>query len=99
MAHLNPIHPGEILREEFMLPLALNPNKLALAIHVPAPTVYDIVHEKRGISPEMALRLGRVFGTTPDFWLNLQSDYDLRVVRRQKENTVNSQVRPLALHA
>lgn len=99
MAHLNPIHPGEILREEFMLPLALNPNKLALAIHVPAPTVYDIVHEKRGISPEMALRLGRVFGTTPDFWLNLQSDYDLRVVRRQKENTVNSQVRPLARHA
>jgi addiction module HigA family antidote len=93
MAHLNPIHPGEILREEFMLPLALNPNKLALAIHVPAPTVYDIVHEKRGICPEMALRLGRVFGTTPHFWLNLQSDYDLRVVRRHKENTVKEWLR------
>jgi addiction module HigA family antidote len=95
MAKLKPIHPGEILREEFMTPLRLNPNKLALALHVPAPTVYDIVHEERGISPEMALRLGRFFRTTPDFWMNLQSEFDLRVVRTQKEATVNSQVRPL----
>lgn len=95
MAGLKPIHPGEILREEFMAPLRLNPNKLALALHVPAPTVYDIVHEERGISPEMALRLGRFFRTTPDFWLNLQSEFDLRIVRKQKETTVNSQVRPL----
>jgi addiction module HigA family antidote len=58
MAKLKPIHPGEILREEFMLPLQLNANKLALALRVPAPSVYDIVHEERGISPEMALRLG-----------------------------------------
>ena len=67
MARLEPIHPGDILREEFMAPLHLNPNKLALALHVPAPTVYDIVHEQRGIPPEMALRLGRFFGNTPDF--------------------------------
>jgi|SRR5580704_5067023 addiction module HigA family antidote len=67
MVKLKPIHPGEILREEFMAPLHLNGNKLALALHVPAPTVYDIVHEGRGISPEMALRLGRFFRTTPDF--------------------------------
>jgi antitoxin HigA-1 len=78
-----------------MAPLRLNPNKLALALHVPAPTVCDIVHEERGISPEMALRLGRFFQTTPDFWLNLQSEFDLRVVRRQKEATVKRQVRPL----
>ncbi|MBZ5645452.1 MAG: HigA family addiction module antidote protein [Acidobacteriia bacterium] len=95
MARLKPIHPGEILREEFMVPLRLNANKLALALHVPAPSVYDIVHEERGISPEMALRLGRFFRTTPDFWLNLQSEYDLRVVRIQKEVTVKNQVRPL----
>jgi addiction module HigA family antidote len=95
MARLKPIHPGEILREEFMSPLRLNPNKLALALHVPAPTIYDIVHEERGISPEMALRLGRFFRTTPDFWLNLQSEFDLRIVRSQKEATVKSQVRPL----
>ena len=95
MAKLKPIHPGEILREEFMAPLRLNANKLALALHVPAPTIYDIVHEERGISPEMALRLGRFFRTTPDFWLNLQSEFDLRIVRSQKEATVKSQVRPL----
>src|SRR5216684_5906105 len=70
MGRLKPIHPGEILREEFMAPLHLNANKLALALHVPAPSIYDIIHEERGISPEMALRLGRFFRTTPDFWLN-----------------------------
>jgi antitoxin HigA-1 len=95
MPKLKPIHPGEILREEFMVPLHLNANKLALALHVPAPTVYDIVHEERGISPEMALRLARFFRNTPDFWLNLQSEFDLRIVRNEKEATVKSQVRPL----
>ncbi len=99
MAKLKPIHPGEILREEFIVPLHLNANKLALALHVPAPTVYDIIHEERGISPEMALRLGYFFRTTPDFWLNLQSEYDLRIVRNQKESTVRSQVRPLDVPA
>ena len=95
MARLKPIHPGEILREEFMVPLHLNANKLALALHVPAPSIYEIVKEERGISAEMALRLGYVFGTTPDFWLNLQSEFDLRVVRNQKEAKVKNQVRPL----
>ena len=99
MARLKSIHPGGILREEFMVPLHLNANKLALALHVPAPSIYDIVHEERGISPEMALRLGYVFGTTPDFWLNLQSEFDLRVVRNQKEATVRKQVRPLEVSA
>jgi addiction module HigA family antidote len=78
-----------------MAPLRLNPNKLALALHLPAPTVYDIVHEERGISPEMALRLGCFFRTTPDFWLNLQSEFDLRIVRSQKEAKVKSHVRAL----
>ena len=95
MGRLKPIHPGEILREEFMVPLHLDANKLALALHVPAPSIYDIIHEERGLSPEMALRLGRFFRTTPDFWLNLQSEFDLRIVRNQKEATVKSQVRPL----
>jgi addiction module HigA family antidote len=82
-----------------MVPLHLNANKLALALHVPAPSIYDIVNEERGISPEMALRLGYVFGTTPDFWLNLQSEFDLRVVRNQMEAKVKNQVRPLEVHA
>jgi addiction module HigA family antidote len=99
MARLKPIHPGEILREEFMVPLHLNANRLALALHVPAPSIYDIVKAERGISPEMALRLGYAFGTTPDFWLNLQSDFDLRVVRNLKEATVKNQVRPIEARA
>jgi len=81
------------------VPLRLNANRLALALHVPAPSIYDIVKEQRGVSPEMALRLGYAFGTTRDFWLNLQSEFDLRVVRNQKEATVKNQVRPLEVHA
>ena len=99
MARLKPIHPGEILREEFMLPLHLNANKLALALHVPAPGIYDIINEERGISPEMALRLSHVFGTTPDFWMNLQTGFDLRVVRNEKGALIKDQVRPLEVHA
>jgi addiction module HigA family antidote len=72
VAKLKPIHPCEILREEFMIRLGLNGNAPALALHVPAPSVYEIIHEKRGNSPEMALRLGVAFKTTPDFWLNLR---------------------------
>jgi addiction module HigA family antidote len=94
-AKLKPIHPGEILREEFMKPLNLNPNKLALDLHVYPPTVYDIVREKRDISPLMALRLGRYFGTTPEFWLNLQSRYNLEVSRDKQQRIVEQQVRPL----
>jgi antitoxin HigA-1 len=97
MARLKPIHPGEILREEFMVPFHLNANKLALALHVPAPTVYEIAREERGISPEMALRLGRAFGTTPDFWMNLQADYALRVARNEQEAAINNQVQRLKL--
>jgi addiction module HigA family antidote len=72
MTKLKPSHPGEILREEFMVPFELNPNKLALALTVEAPNVYDIIHERRGISSEMSLRLARYFRTTPEFWINLQ---------------------------
>ncbi len=95
MARLKPIHPGEILREEFLVPFKLTANKLALALHVPAPTVYDIVNEERGISPEMALRLSHAFGTTPDFWMSLQAEYDLRVTRNEKEAMIKNQVRPV----
>ena len=99
MAKLKPIHPGEILREEFMAPLGLNANGLALALHVPAPSVYEIIQEKRGITPEMALRLGYALKTTPDFWLNLQSEFSLRVTRNEKEAIVKTQVRPIKVLA
>ncbi len=72
-----PIHPGEILLEEYMKPLGLSQYALAKAIHVPAPRVGNIVHGTRSITPDTALRLARAFGTTPRFWMNLQTRYDL----------------------
>ncbi|MGB2633518.1 MAG: HigA family addiction module antitoxin [Candidatus Acidiferrum sp.] len=95
MGKLKPIHPGEILREEFMLPHKLNPNKLALALRVPPPGIYEIVNEERAISSEMALRLARFFGTTPEFWANLQASFDLRVARSKAEEKVKREVQPL----
>ncbi|HLI34830.1 MAG TPA: HigA family addiction module antitoxin [Terriglobia bacterium] len=92
---LKPIHPGEILREEFMKPLGLNPNRLSIALRVPAPTVYEIVNEKRSISPEMALRLARYFNVGPDFWLNLQTRHDLEVARDREANKVEREIEPL----
>jgi antitoxin HigA-1 len=72
------IHPGEIRREEFLKPMALSAYELAKRLHVPAPRINDIVLEKRGISADTAVRLARFFGTTEQFWMNLQSSYDLR---------------------
>jgi addiction module HigA family antidote len=92
---LKPIHPGEILREEFMIPFGLNPNKLAMALRVAPPNIYEIVKEDRGISSEMALRLGRFFSTTPEFWINLQAHYDLSVSRQEIEKQIKDDIRPL----
>lgn len=94
-ARLKPVHPGEILREEFIGPLGLNPNKVSVALRVSAPTVYEIVHEERAVSPDMALRLARYFNTTPEFWLNLQSRYDLERARDEEEVRVRQEVQPL----
>ena len=76
---LKPVHPGEILREEFMKSLGLSMNKLALDLRVPVTRIAEIVHERRAISTDTALRLGRYFDTTPAFWMNLQVRYDLEV--------------------
>ena len=77
-----PVHPGEILREDFIKPLRLTVNKLALDLHVPATRIAEIVHERRRITADTALRLARYFNTNPEFWLNLQNFYDLEVSRR-----------------
>ncbi len=79
---MSPVHPGEILREDFLKPLGLSINKLALELHVPATRMGEIVHERRRISADTALRLARYFNTNPEFWLNLQNFYDLEVSRR-----------------
>ena len=90
------IHPGEILREEFMAPLAVSMNALALALRVPVTRVAEIVHERRAITPDTALRLARYFNTTPRFWMNLQAAYDLEVAERVLEQVILRDVHPLA---
>jgi antitoxin HigA-1 len=79
-----PVHPGEILLEDFIKPLGLTVNKLALDLHVPATRIGEIVHERRRITADTALRLARYFNTNAEFWLNLQNFYDLEVSRRSK---------------
>jgi addiction module HigA family antidote len=76
---LPPVHPGEVLLEEFLKPLGLSQNRLGLSISVPPRRINEIVLRKRRVTAETALRLARYFGTTPQFWLGLQSDYDLDV--------------------
>ena len=99
MPKLKPVHPGEVLREEFMIPFNLNANSLALALRVAPPAVYEIIKEERGISSEMALRLGRYFGTTPDFWVNLQSHYELSLSRQRAEEKIIQEIQPLTTGA
>ena len=90
-----PVHPGEILREDFMKPVGLTVNKLALELHVPATRIGEIVHERRRITAETALRLARYFNTNAEFWLNLQTFYDLEVTRRSgKVTEIERQVHP-----
>jgi addiction module HigA family antidote len=78
------VHPGEILREEFLKPMRMSPYQLAKRLHVPAPRINDIVLEKRGISADTAVRLSRFFGTTEQFWLNLQDAYDVSLVKAER---------------
>jgi addiction module HigA family antidote len=91
---LPPIHPGEILLEEFLKPLGMSMNKLADELHVPANRITQIVEGQRGVTGETALRLARYFGTSPEFWLGIQKDYDLEVARDEFEAQVERQVRP-----
>ena len=97
MNKLRPVHPGEVLREEFLGPLGLTAHALAQALRVPAPRVNDIVRERRGVSPDTALRLARHFGTTPEFWLNLQASYDLKIAVRVGGAKINREVEPRAV--
>lgn len=82
------IHPGEILREEFMMPMGLSAYSLARSLHVPVPRINDILLGKRGISADTALRLARFFGTTEQFWMNLQTSYELRTARTKLKPTL-----------
>ena len=91
-----PVHPGEMLREEWLAPLGMNPNQLANALGVNRQNVYEIVNEKRGVSAEMALRLARWSGMRPGFWLGLQEGYDLEMAKTEAGDRVEREVKPLA---
>ena len=91
---LPPIHPGEILREEFLTPLGISSHQLALALRVPATRLNDIVNQKRGITADTALRLSRYFGTTSRFWMNLQTSWELEVAEDELGATVERDVLP-----
>ncbi len=87
---MRPIHPGEILREEFLVPLALSANRLAQLLDVPANRITEIAAERRAITAETAVRLSRAFETTPEFWMNLQQAFELRSAEKALGSTLKS---------
>ena len=93
MAQLPNIHPGEVLREEFLVPLELSQNRVARDINVPPRRINEIVHGKRAVTADTALRLARYFGTSERFWLGLQADYDLEQTHRALGARLNKEVR------
>jgi addiction module HigA family antidote len=90
-----PMHPGEILKEEFMVPLEMSANRLSLLLGVPSGRITQIINGQRAISIDTSLRLSRLFGTTPEFWMNLQNLYDLQMAEGDLVAEINQQVRPL----
>lgn len=85
-------HPGQMLREEFLIPLGISQNALAMKIRVPATRIGEIIHGKRSITPDTALRLARFFGNSPEFWLNLQQMHDLSKARLEMKKRIEREV-------
>ncbi len=92
-----PPHPGMVLQKEFLEPLALSQNKLALALHVPSRRINEIVLLKRGITADTALRLSKCLGTQPEFWMNLQTAYELAQARQALGERLEQEIRPISL--
>ena len=93
MEELEPITPGEILLEEFLRPLGMSQSQLAKDLLVPPARINDIIHARRGITADIALRLSAYFGTTPEFWMNLQSRYDLKIAWRDQGPTIQTTIK------
>jgi antitoxin HigA-1 len=93
---MRPVHPGEVLREDFLRPSGLTANALAKALHVPAPRINDIVRGRRGVTADTAMRLARYFGGDAQSWLNLQTLHDLRIAEKANASKIERQVTPLA---
>ena len=94
---MRPVHPGEVLREDFLKPAGLTANALAKALRVPAPRINDIVRERRGVSADTAMRLARYFGGDALSWLNLQAIYDLRVAETANARRISREIDPIAV--
>ncbi|EIM65344.1 HigA family addiction module antitoxin [Desulfobacter postgatei] len=94
MNNMRAIHPGEIIKEEYLEPLNMSANALAVALRVPAPRINDVIRQKRGISIDTALRLAIYFNTTPQFWMNLQISYDLKMAK-QNMTKIEDEIIPL----
>lgn len=95
---MRPVHPGEVLREEYLHPLGLSVNALALALRIPATRLHEIAKERRAVSPDTALRLARYFGTDAQSWLNLQSAYDLKTAAQELGPRIQREVEPRGAH-
>ena len=93
---MRPVHPGEVLREEYLGPLGLNVHALSQALHVPATRLHEIVKERRAITADTALRLARYFGTDAQSWLNMQADYDLKTAALELHERIEREVTPRA---
>ena len=93
---MRPVHPGEILREDFLIPLEMSANALSKALHVPAPRINDIVRERRGITADTAMRLARYFGGEARSWLNLQTSYELRQAEIENAQRIAHEIKPAA---
>lgn len=96
MNNMRPIHPGEIIKKEYLEPLGMSVSALAVALRVPAPRINDVVRQKRGVSIDTALRLARYFNTTAQFWMNLQISYDLKIAS-QSMAKIEAEVAPLQM--
>ena len=97
-ARMAALHPGEMLREEFMKPLGLSSNALAMELRVPVTRISEIVRERRGITADTALRLARYFNMSPEFWMRLQMDFDLESASDAEETAIHETIRPRASH-
>jgi addiction module HigA family antidote len=96
MNNMRPIHPGEIIKEEYLKPLSMSVNALAVALRVPASRINDVVRQKRGVSIDTALRLSIYFNTTSQFWMNLQISYDLKIATQNMEK-IENEIIPLQI--
>lgn len=94
-SHISPVHPGEILKEEFLVPSGMTANQLAMRLQVPPGRITGIINGQRAVTTDTALRLSKFFGNSAEFWMNLQIHYDLEIARKDSNDRIVREVRPL----